>query len=217
MREWLGDTSVSSFCRTHLGSAPFARPGGAASAVPLLDWDAIGRVLGGEPPRPDVLVVADARLVEVPAPRSLPGLRALLARKWGVVVRRAERCDAGLAQLARAFESDLDGEVQLQLFVAPADTHGFGWHFDAEHVFIAQTAGVKDYYFRANTVSPPREAKPDFTRFRSERSPLATARLIAGDWLYIPARWWHVARCVEDSLSISVGVRPRQTAGASVF
>jgi hypothetical protein len=30
--------------------------------------------------------------------------------------------------------------------------------------------------------------------------------LIAGDWLYVPARWWHVAKCVEDSLSISLGV-----------
>jgi hypothetical protein len=28
--------------------------------------------------------------------------------------------------------------------------------------------------------------------------------------LYIPAFWWHVARCIEDSLSISVGVFPHE-------
>jgi ribosomal protein L16 Arg81 hydroxylase len=30
--------------------------------------------------------------------------------------------------------------------------------------------------------------------------------LIGGDWLYIPARWWHGAKCIEDSLSISLGL-----------
>jgi ribosomal protein L16 Arg81 hydroxylase len=33
-----------------------------------------------------------------------------------------------------------------------------------------------------------------------------SSRLVAGDWLYLPARWWHLVKCVEDSLSISVGV-----------
>jgi ribosomal protein L16 Arg81 hydroxylase len=33
-----------------------------------------------------------------------------------------------------------------------------------------------------------------------------TARLFAGDWLYIPSRWWHMAKCIEDSLSISLGL-----------
>jgi 50S ribosomal protein L16 3-hydroxylase len=122
------------------------------------------------------------------------------------VIRRAERCDAGLAALAQGFAEDFAAPSHIQVFVTPADTHGFGWHFDAEHVFIAQTAGVKDYYFRRNTVSPEREARPDFTRFASERSPLATARLIAGDWLYLPARWWHMAKCAEASLSLSIGV-----------
>ncbi len=37
---------------------------------------------------------------------------------------------------------------------------------------------------------------------------MGTVRLCAGDWLYLPGRWWHVAKCVEDSLSISVGVLP---------
>jgi ribosomal protein L16 Arg81 hydroxylase len=37
---------------------------------------------------------------------------------------------------------------------------------------------------------------------------LHTSRLLPGDWLHVPARWWHMAKCLEDSLSISVGVRP---------
>jgi len=89
-----------------------------------------------------------------------------------------------------------------------AQSPSFGWHYDFEDVFIAQTAGVKDYYFRANTVALDAVLgdKLDFTSFRNERSPLMSARLAAGDWLYLPARWWHLVKCVQESLSISVGV-----------
>jgi 50S ribosomal protein L16 3-hydroxylase len=103
------------------------------------------------------------------------------------------------------------GSAHVQLFVTPGRTHGFGWHYDDEDVFILQTVGVKDYYFRANTVAAEVAAHPDaFARFDVETSPLCTARLLAGDFLYLPARWWHMATCERDALSISVGVeRPR--------
>lgn len=45
-----------------------------------------------------------------------------------------------------------------------------------------------------------------FTRFADEHSPLCTATRVAGDFLYVPARWWHMAVCREDAVSISVGV-----------
>jgi ribosomal protein L16 Arg81 hydroxylase len=126
------------------------------------------------------------------------------------VVRAAERNDPGLARLAERFERVLPGEVHIQLYATPAGTNSYGWHYDFEDVFIAQTAGVKDYYFRQNTVA--RDARLgdqlDFTSVRRETSPIYQSRLIAGDWLYIPSTWWHLVKCVEDSLSISVGVMP---------
>jgi 50S ribosomal protein L16 3-hydroxylase len=126
-------------------------------------------------------------------------------------VRHAERVDAAMAAVARRFADDLPGEAQVQLFATPAGTYGFGWHWDWEDVFIAQTAGDKEYVFRDNTVdrTTPRARQPDFGTFRRETSPLASARLLPGDWLYIPARWWHVAaRCHRDALSLSVGMFP---------
>jgi 50S ribosomal protein L16 3-hydroxylase len=125
-----------------------------------------------------------------------------------VVVRAAERNDPGLARLAERFERVLPGEVHVQLYATPAGTNSYGWHYDFEDVFIAQTAGVKDYYFRANTVALDAVLgdRLDFGAFANERSPLMSARLIAGDWLYLPARWWHLVKCATDSLSISIGV-----------
>lgn len=210
LREWLSPLGIEEFESTHLGRAPYARPGAAASAVQRLDWDVLDRVLAADP-GPDVLVATGGRLADVAAPRDSRGARLLLQQNLGIVVRKAERHDPALAELAHGFARDLPGDVHVQLYVTPAGTHTFGWHYDVEDVFIAQTEGTKDYYMRANTVTDPGvvERHPDFGAVRRETSPLLSARLIPGDWLYIPSRWWHLVRSREDALSISIGVVPR--------
>jgi 50S ribosomal protein L16 3-hydroxylase len=211
LHEWLTPVSVAAFVRRYWHTQPYARPDAAYSAVPILGWDTLARVLADKT-LPDVLVVTRGKVVETPAPRVMTEVHALMRRGVGLVIRRAEQHDVGLAQLATSFGEDLPGEVHIQLFVTPTGTYSFGWHYDFEDVFIAQTAGVKEYFLRDNTVDRQgaRGTCPDFERFRQEVSPLATVRLQPGDWMYIPARWWHMAKCVEDSLSISVGVFPHE-------
>jgi ribosomal protein L16 Arg81 hydroxylase len=205
LRDWLGPSGLDEFRERILFRRPFASAGTAFGAVPLLDWPAVGRVLEA---RPDVLVVQRGRLLDEPAPRSLADARDLFARGVGFVIRHAERADRTFAEVAREFSDDVPGAIRIQLFTTPAGTHGFGWHYDAEEVFIAQTLGRKDYFFRANTIDrdPRLGAQPDFGRIREETTPLMQCTLVAGDWLYLPRGYWHVAKCIEDSLSISIGV-----------
>ncbi len=209
LADWLGPTSLATFRSTHLGRRPLAHAGTTAAAVAALDWDVLGRMLAAPSRRADLLVVARGRLLDVAPPPSLAALQALLGQGIGIVVRGAERDDPGLARVAAAFTRDL-GRTLVQVFVTPAGTYGFGWHYDDEDVFIAQTAGRKEYRFRANTVAAAMPATAAaFARFPRETSPLLTATLGPGDFLYLPARWWHVARCEADALSISVGVLRR--------
>jgi cupin superfamily protein len=215
---WLSPRSLEEFVLQHMGRAPHAQPSTASNALDLFDWDVLERLLdgfaSGNGPEPDVLVAHRGQLVDVPAPRSLKEVRKLMAQSLGVVLRKAERHDARLATLADAFARDLPGQVHVQLYVTPAGTQTFGWHYDQEEVFIAQTVGVKDYYIRENTVEPVSRGPrlPDFSAVRRETSQLLSARLIPGDWLYIPSRWWHLVSSVEDALSISIGVVPRAAA-----
>jgi 50S ribosomal protein L16 3-hydroxylase len=212
---WLGPTPIATFRATHLGRRPLAHAGTTAAAGAVLDWDAVGRILASPSRRADLLVVARGRLLDVPAPRSLAALRALMRDGIGIVLRGVERDDPGLARIAAAFGREL-GRTVVQVFVTPAGTHGFGWHYDDEDVFIAQTAGIKDYRFRANTVAAATPAAASaFARFAEETSPQMTATLGAGDFLYLPARWWHAAHCHAEALSISVGVLPRRGRSAS--
>jgi ribosomal protein L16 Arg81 hydroxylase len=209
LRDWLAPDSVEAFVQEHLARSPLARPSAAEPVRRLLDWQVFGSLLGADPP-PDVLVATRGLLVQTAAPRSLEEARRLMQQGFGIVVRQSERHSEDFAELARSFAEDLPGEVHVQLYATPAGTQTFGWHYDHEDVFIAQTVGIKDYYFRENTVSGlcARGQRPDFAAVRRETSQLLAAKLIPGDWLYIPRRWWHLVRSVEDALSISLGIVP---------
>jgi 50S ribosomal protein L16 3-hydroxylase len=175
--------------------------------MPIFGLDTLDQLLTRN--LPDVLILARGNLLELPTPGSLGEALDLLTSGAGLVIRRAEKVDDAVAGLAASVTQHIPGEVHVQSIVTPAGTYGVGWHYDDEDVFIVQTQGAKDYFFRYNTVErerPPGTA-PDF-RFGNEVSPIGTARLLAGDWLYIPARFWHAAKCIEDSLSISLGIFP---------
>lgn len=184
-----------------------AQADAALQAAPLLDWVRLDHIMHS-PLALDVLTVTAGRLANVTVPRSAEEVRALFKRGISTVIRFAERHDRELCSFAAAFGAVLPGNVHIQLYATPAGTHSYGWHYDFEDVFIAQTLGTKDYYMRDNTIAIDMKIgkKLDFSCLRQETSKMMKARLCAGDWLYIPRRWWHLVKCVEDSLSVSVGV-----------
>ena len=207
LKDWLTDGQRRALDACRRVRQPFAEPAIATPAIALFEWETLARLLAADP-SPDTLVVRRAELLDHALPRSLDDVRALFGMGAGLVVRRAERHDEGLRDLASRFEAEHGGRAHAQLFVTPEGMHGFGWHYDAEDVFILQTVGEKSYYFRANTQSPrlgPGE-RPDFGAIARETSPTATTTLRAGDALYLPRGTWHVARARTDSFHISLGL-----------
>jgi hypothetical protein len=207
LAEWLSPRPLSPFLDGHSGKRPCVGTGTAFDAVPLLTWETFGHVLTSGLTL-DVRTVSAGRPVAAPRPTGLEEVRALLGRGIGVVVRGSERHDPELARLAESFERFLSGEVHVQLQATPAGTNSDGWRCDFEDRFIAQTAGIDDYFFRDTTAA--RCTRRRDALFREEKTPIFSSRLEPGDWLYLPARWWHLVKCVEDSLSISVGAMSPQ-------
>src|SRR5690349_5083983 len=132
---WLGGVSEDTFCDEYLRRAPLARAGTVSPA--LLDWALLARVLAA---KPDVLVVAKGKLLPFPPPTELVELRAYFRIGVGLAMRRTEHCTPETRAIADAFT--MLGTSHVQMFVTPGGTHGFGWHYDDEDVFIAQTSGV---------------------------------------------------------------------------
>src|SRR5262249_23259172 len=156
----------------------------------------------------DVLVGREGRRWgENGAPRPEEA-RPLLAEGYTLGIRHAERHDPGLAELADGFRRDFLGAVNVHVYCTPAGRPGFGWHYDAEDVFILQTRGSKEWSLRKNTVNPwPLvETLPADMRHERELMPVLRCTLRAGNWLYIPAGYWHRTEAGDESISLSVGV-----------
>jgi len=143
--EWLRPNTVDAFVKDYLRKQPYASPSTALKAVPIFGWDSLEKLLAPTPAA-DILVVSQGKLVERPVPRTLAEVRGLMQDGIGLVIRRGERQDAAIAGLITALTRDIPGEGHVQLFITPGGTHGFGWHYDDEDVFILQTRGVKDCY-----------------------------------------------------------------------
>ncbi|MDQ3283757.1 MAG: cupin domain-containing protein [Acidobacteriota bacterium] len=202
---WLGAMPRQTFLREHFQRAPLAQPALGRALAPMLDWNTVARLVAT---RADMLLVRNSKLRLDRAPETFEEVQQFFRDGYSVVLRRCEQHEPALRAVADSFARELPGEVIVQAYVTPASFHSFSWHYDCEDVFIVQTAGTKDYYLRENTINPrPRlSAMPKDMQYENETTPTIGATLVAGDWLYIPRGWWHVAKAREDALSISIGV-----------
>lgn len=202
----LGSVSVAAFLAEHYLRTPFARAGGCAHLLPLGEGEILAAVLSR--PGADVLVGQAGKRWEGPPPASESEVRAALDAGFTVGVRHAERQHAALEELAAGFRRDFAAPVDVHLYCTPAGCPGFGWHYDAEDVFLLQLRGGKEWQLRKNTVNPwpVVEALPADMRYEREIMPLLRCTLQAGDWLYLPAGYWHRGQALEESVSLSVGL-----------
>jgi ribosomal protein L16 Arg81 hydroxylase len=206
MLERLTDDPAA-FVRRAYTQVPHSVPGGCRDLVDRGTWDVLAAILDRGPD--EVMVARQGERWPGEGPVDGARGRALFADGWTVAVFNAQEHDEGLAGIAAGFEADLGGPVNVHVYATPAGGHGFTWHYDAEEVFVLQTQGRKELGLRKNTVNPwpLEETLPKSMDVGRERSPVQmTCELHAGDWLYVPAGWWHVARALEDSVSIAVGV-----------
>ena len=209
LERWFGEARERFVTDFYLRE-PFALPGTGQELVHLATWEILPRILA-QVPEPEVLVVRNGRYFPEIQPHSSDQIQSLFAAGFSIVIRNAERHDPGLLDLCNAFAQELRTRVAVQLYATPAGSHGFGWHYDAEEVFVLQTSGCKEYFLRRNTVhpSPVWDAMPKDMQYGRETSSFRASTLVTGDVLYIPAGMWHMARAVEPALSISVGVFAR--------
>jgi 50S ribosomal protein L16 3-hydroxylase len=212
----LGTHATDKFFDGHFLKLPFALHEGAEPFCSLGNWDAVERILRG--PNID-LIVASQRLGvrSDPQPRTLAEARLLCQEGFTLGFRHVQTIDDLYGNFAAEFLRELGAPVDIHLYCTPKAEPGFGWHYDAEEVFILQTIGSKEWSLRKNTVNPwpLLESIPDDMEYTKEIMPLMKCRLEVGDWLYIPSGYWHSTFATEDSISLSVGINCRS--GIDIF
>jgi len=202
----LQNTSLEEFLDRYYLKVPYSEPGSGEAFKGLANWEVLDRILAGRDP--DVMVVREEKRIEVEGVPDGEQAREFFSEGCTILVRSAEKHDRGLARLAKGFKKDFHAPVNVHLYFTPADHYGFGWHYDAEEVFLLQVHGSKEYSLRKNTVNPwpVVETIPRDMKYEQESSPVMTCHLEAGDWLYLPAGYWHKGVAATDSITLAVGV-----------
>jgi len=203
-----GDFPIERFVEEYYHHLPYSAAGLAAPLLPLGDWNALLEILAQE--SSDVLVCRRNEQWRGAPPRSAAQATDLLNQGHTLLVRHAERHDERLAEVAAAFACNFAAPVNIHLYCTPAGEFGFGWHYDAEEVFLVQTTGRKEYSLRKNTVHPwpLAETLPADMHFEREIMPVMRCELAAGDWLYVPSGYWHMGRSKKTAISLAIGIQP---------
>ena len=201
--------SLAEFVEQYYLKVPYALAGGCRDFLHFGSREVIERVLAQDAVDAIASSAEGSQRLVTPITRDkIPGS---LASGHSLGIRHGHKHDAALAALATEFETFFSAPVDIHLYMTPANSAGFGWHYDAEDVFVLQTVGTKLWELRKNTVNPwpLMESLPDDMRYNAEIMPLVRCTLQMGDWLYIPAGYWHRTKALEESVSLSIGVASR--------
>lgn len=206
LQRLLANLSPPEFVRDFFLKQPFSQRGTAAGLRELGTWDAVREILTDD--AADFMLVRQGQLWTEATRPGFEQIRELHADGHTLVIKHAEQHHAGLRELARGFAEDFRAPVNIHVYCTPAENFGFTWHYDAEDVFFIQTEGAKEYSLRKNTVNPwpVEETLPENMRFEREIMPLMRCQLEPGDWLYLPAGYWHMGKSAEPAITIALGV-----------
>jgi 50S ribosomal protein L16 3-hydroxylase len=207
LEELLRPLSLQTFHDEVLFKAPYAGSGDPSRFAPFLCWEIMEEIFHSG--HSDCWLAQSGKLFENSVTLDYKSARLGFEKGQTLLVRHAEKAHPVLEKLALDFYESFRDPVDIQIYCTPAGQKGFGWHYDAEDVFVLQVSGEKEFWLRKNTVNPwPLvDQLPANMYFEHEVSVAQLrCRLCPGDWLYIPVGYWHRAEAASDSFHLSVGI-----------
>jgi ribosomal protein L16 Arg81 hydroxylase len=193
--------------------------GNAERFKDLLTWDELSAILENTriaPPHirlsKDGHMIAPELFVHTAAgagnpPLVDPGrLVALLADGATLILQGVEDLAPKVRALQEAFRDALLARTHVNLYASWRSEKGFDLHWDAHEVMVLQLQGRKQWQIFAPTQDCPLDTG---VPPRPTGAPAWDGMLNAGDVLYLPRGWWHVAYPVnEPSLHLTFGIAP---------
>jgi ribosomal protein L16 Arg81 hydroxylase len=211
--------ALDAFLADHWEKSWLRLQGTADRFADLLSWDELSAILENTrlgPPHirlsMDGLAIAPERYVYTPpgagnVPRVDPGrLVALLAEGATLVLHGVEDTVPKVRALSDSFRDALQARNHVNLYASWRSQNGLDLHWDAHEVIVLQLHGRKRWQIFGPTQDYPLDAG-------APPKPTGAAMwdglLNAGDVLYLPRGWWHVAHPVnEPSMHLTFGIAP---------
>ncbi len=124
-------------------------------------------------------------------------------------LRHLRRVSEPLATLCARVEDDLQQPMGCNVFVTPANIHGYSPHFDTADTFFLQIAGAKRWRIHRPTFDLACGSDYEHADPTQLGEPYMDVVLEPGDTLYLPRGWIHAgAAGPEASVHITLGVVP---------
>src|SRR5579859_3003278 len=214
--------STEEFLQQYLGKTYHHLPGHATKFAALLTWSDLNHILSccpldtprlrlmrdGKPIPPDSFISAHESRRRPPS--RITRLRATdftrhLQEGATLIVDAVDEIHEPIAELSANLEQVLRARIQVNLYASWRTSPGFDVHWDGHDVIILQLSGRKQWkvYPMTREYPLPDDPKAEIP----PQNPLWERMLQAGDLLYIPRGWWHVAVPVDEpTLHLTVGV-----------
>lgn len=211
LKRLLGDATEAFLRETYLRAPAVFR--GTAGAL----REAVGPpVVDALLPNPEInlLLVRSGAPYPGARPQDRVAAAARLAEGYTLAFRDPHRHAEGIRDLARGMSADLHAWANVHIYWTPPGQQGFSWHYDPEEVFIVQIDGTKEYLGKPNASHPNPTEEAMFPVERGakvEHTAEQRWELAPGDVLYLPGGYWHCARAVTESVSLSFGMMPPVT------
>jgi ribosomal protein L16 Arg81 hydroxylase len=211
--------TLDAFLTSHWEKSWLHLPGTADRFAGLLSWDDLNAILENTRMAPphirlsrDGITIEPERYVHTPpgagnVPRVDPGrLVALLAEGATLVLYGLENVAPNVRALSDSFREALRARNHVNLYASWRSQNGLDLHWDAHEVMVLQLHGRKRWQIFGPTQDYPLNAA-------APPKPTGAAvwdgLLNAGDVLYLPRGWWHVAHPVnEPSMHLTLGIAP---------
>lgn len=203
---FFGEPGLKQFFRDHFLRLPTMMEGGAASLIQYGQWSQVEQILASG--NADMVISREGhRWTESCSPNERK-VKELVKEGYTLCIRHAESHQQELSLVASSFREVFCSPIDVHIYFTGGNTPGLNWHYDIEEVFMVQTSGSKHWKLRKNTVNPwpLLETTPSNMRFEREITPVYSCTLQPGDWLYLPAGYWHRTEALEESISLSIGV-----------
>ncbi|HEX5727273.1 MAG TPA: cupin domain-containing protein [Longimicrobiaceae bacterium] len=207
--------TVDEFIRDSFGKRFELVRGWPGKFAELLPWEDLNRLLTEHTFDPMRLrLVKDGKPVprpvyiqENPFPMVVPGELARELREGATLnLNMFHQMHGPVRQLTGALSRALQEPVTVNLYAGWRTTKGFDLHWDEHDVFVLQVAGRKAWKVYGDSRPHPISHALDGS-FPPSQELVWEGVLNAGDLLYMPRGWWHVAVPMDEpSLHLSFGV-----------
>lgn len=218
LSDMLAPITIGEFTQNILFREPFAASGNASAIRSIFNWSVATEIIQSGYTK--CYFANNGRIASHPEPLCMDRFYKGISEGSTLVIPHAEEAHRSFASLVPEFTTHYPCPIDIQLYLTPEGNEGFDWHYDYEDVFVLQSFGVKEFTLRKNSFWPKasnREISQQSLWRQETSNSEIRCTLQAGDWLYIPAGYWHKARALTKSYHVSVGLLFEHSKNAEIF